>query len=529
MSVRATLATWVVAGVCVAVHLARLLGDHAAFVDGIYAHGAWMLAHGFEPYVDFTHVALLPADLVLAAVIRVFGADARVLEVATTVVILTTGGLLALAARRVAGGLAAGITALLWCTSLWVVHFHLFERETWAALGIAAALAGYARCVPTRDGEGLAIDGRRALLIGAGLALAFSVKITSVFAAAGLCAHLLLSGRVREAWRLGVAFTLLVLALAGVHALAFGDGFVEQAFLFGFFRHGTADLATKGQWILTHGDHVLVLTAVGLVVAALRRPRGLAGAAACVFLGDLTYMLAISPTLWDHNLIPLAASGALLGGLGVAEAWRGGARWLVAAAVVAGLGVVAIVAAPALDTRPYGKPGPGFGGTPRHAIERRATFLERHSAPGSVVFCVDPWPAFLAERVTFVRYWDVQPVMVGITKSVAADGYAATFAQRGSQLVLAAGAPPPPKRVASLPAYSARLLANAIVHIRPPLLEAIAAREIALVMEPLAPLVLEPADLEAAGYERFGDLGFFGWRPVDGVVHTRVRPVYPAR
>lgn len=508
-------------------HAYRMTGDHAAFVDGIYPHGAWMLAQGYEPYVHFTHVAMLPADALLALLIDTFGAQTRVLEFATTMVIVLVGLLLGAAVKVSAGRVAAAATFLLWMTSTWVLHFHLFERETWAALGIAGALAALARHLPRDGGEARALTWRAAVLVALALAAAVAVKITTVFTAAGLCVFLALTGRRADALRVGIAYTAWVAALVGAHVALYGEPFVQQVFLFGFFRHGDASVADKLVHLASHGDHVLVLGAVGLAVAALRRPRGLAGAAAVMLGADLVYLVVVSPTVWDHNMIQPAVTCAVLGGLGVAEL-LGSRRAAVGGVAVAAVVVAGIAFAPPLPDV-YGEPGPGFGGTPRAAIGRQVRFMQRNSPPGGVVVCADPWPAFLAERPCFVRYWDLHPVMVGLVKSVEADGYAATFAKRDGQLVLGAGRPEPPPRVDKLPPYAGRLLANAIVHVRPVLLEALAAREITLVVEPFAPGVLAPDDLRAAGYERFEDLGLAGWRPADGVVDTRVRTLAEMR
>lgn len=516
MTGRSALAWAVVVTLCVAPHVARTLGDHAAFVDGIYPHGAWMLAQGHEPYVHFTHVAMLPVDALLAALMRTFGAEVRVLEIATTVVVLAVGALLGLAARRAVGALAGGVTAILWCTSIWVLHFHLFERETWAALGVAGAFLALARHLPRDDGEAPSLSWSRAALVAFALAAAVAVKLTTLFTAVGFCVFLAISGRLADALRLGAAYTAWLTLLIGAHVAAYGEPFVQQVFLFGFFRHGDAALADRVAHMMSHGDHVLVLGAVGLAVAALRQPRGLAGAAAVVLAADLVYLLGVSPTLWDHNMIQPAITSAVLGGCGVAELAAG--RRVFGGLIVAAAATFAVVRAPPLPDV-YGVPGPGFGGTPREVFARQAAFVERHSPPGSVIECADPWTAFVAERVCFVRYWDLHPVMVGLVKSIEVDGYAATFAKRDGQLVLGAGRPEPPPRIGIAP-YRARLLANAIVHVVPVLREALAAHEIALVLEPT---LLKPDDLRAAGYERFEDLGFVGWRPADGVVRTRIR------
>jgi hypothetical protein len=256
-----------------------------------------------------------------------------------------------------------------------------------------------------------------------------------------------------------------------------------------------------------------------------------------MLLASLSFFAFVSPTVWDHNMIDLAPAQALLAGLLVASllsarSWR---------AVARAAGVVVLLALAVLFVRrdelgaearlhagvvrvQVRASGHGTWGTSRAWLDRRADFVRRHTAPDEVIGCLDPWIAFAAGRVKFVRDWDLAGLARGLQASLEADGLVATLARRRAPPVLGPGEIPvpvshPPRAAGELARrgpmadYLARLLANDLVWIRPDYLEALHAHAIALVLEPLPPGVIDDEDLLAAGYERFTDGGLAAWRP----------------
>lgn len=493
--------------------VARLLLPNVTPNDGFYGHAAFMLSRGAAPYHDFAQVAFPLAEGVLALAIRVFGHDLRTIEVVNALMIGAVALALHRAGRRLAGPRAGAVAALAWCWSLWVVHFNLFERETWAALGVALAFGAYARWTTGLRTEDARAASRAATAVALGLLAAFLVKITALFAAAGLVVHLLVCGRARDAWALAWRFGALVLvATLGVWVL-WGREALVQIYLFGFFRNGAErSLGEVLAQLLSWTDPVTALGFAALLVVGLPGLRRPEGAPALVLLAQLLYALRLSPTLWDHNLIELAPASALL--LGVAAA-RWPARRVVLAAAV---GVIAVAIAG--TGRPwlsgdYGPWGPGFGGWPRDALTRRGEFLARYSDPDDLVVTGNPWWAFAGGRAEAVRYGELEPVLDGLRASLDTDGLAATFAKRQGPLTLGPGLPPPDPRAAALDPFLGRIVANALAYTRPKLLASLARHEIHLVLEPLPPALLAPSDLEHARYERFEDptLGLAAWRP----------------
>jgi hypothetical protein len=126
-----------------------------------------------------------------------------------------------------------------------------------------------------------------------------------------------------------------------------------------------------------------------------------------------------------------------------------------------------------------------------------------------------------------VRSIDLQSIALAIDAGISRRGLAATWAERQGPL-LPGAEPADDPRLARVGPYVARLLECGLAFDRPLLLDGLAQREIALVVEPLPPLILEAGDLRAANYYRFEDheLGLAGWRPVDGVGRRVVRELF---
>ncbi len=525
--------------VCAIPHLLRLAFPVASMSDGFYGHAALMFARGYEPYVDFTQVAFPLAETILGAAIRMGGADIRVIELVNKLFVLGVAAALFGAGRRMQSNWTGAVAALAWSYGTWVLHFNLFERETWAALGTALALLAY-------FGSDV-ITPRRALFVAGGLLLAFCMKITAVMAAAGLCVHLALCGRWREMWRLGLTYSAGVLLVTLACWARYGDPFLWQVYVFGFFRnqqHGT--LESLG-FVVLHSDPFMLAGWVALVLYGLRRLRRPAGALVCVLALDLVYATVISPVVWDHNMINFVVPLSLLLGGGLDHVLSGrdadrrarqlhvGLAGLTAVVLfVLGLDVFTerrfINRELADDWRPA-RYGFGItGGRDRGWLQAQADFVRSHTEPEDVIACLEPWIAFQADRVKFVRYWDLQPVAMGVEASLAADGLRATLAKRGERLLLGPGMPEPDPRALNVhDPYLARLYANGLAHVRPRLLDGLARGAIALVLEPLPPGILTEADLRRAGYERrTGAHGLAAWLAPPGraAASRKVLPIY---
>ena len=512
--------------------LLRWTGDSINLEDGAYAQNALLIARGYRPYLDFTQVAFPFAEQFLALLVRAFGPRIRLIEATTLALNLLTALLLFRAGTVLAGRRCGAVAAVLWSWSPWVAFYSNFERETPALIGVMTALVIALRPEPLR--------GRRLLLVAGALLFACLMKITLIMAALALVAHRLLCGRWREALAL-LALFLGGLALATFACwLVWGQPFLEQVWLYGVFRGRVVSAGGALGMVLNFLDPLSAAGFVGLIlvgIPGLRRP---VGAVALVLLFDLLFYSVVSPTFWAHNVLVLLPSLALLAGACAAQA----TRWRAAGRVLAcGLFVLfavwptaeSVAAAVREGLDPTAPAHVRAWGEPRAEILQMADFIERHSGPDDVVESTSSWATFEAGRLKFVRDWDLQSIAQGLHASLAADGLRATMAKIDGPAPLGAGQPgnPPthPPKVWTnteggglMAGYALRLLANDVIYVRPAYLQALARREIALVMEPLPAGVIEAKDLREAGYELVSEGFVAGWRPKDGPAPPRRLP-----
>ncbi|MHC4845244.1 MAG: hypothetical protein ACYTCU_03680, partial [Planctomycetota bacterium] len=450
---------------CAAPHLLRLFGPTLAPTDGGYVHAAYMLSRGFEPYVQFTQVAFPLAEGVLAGAMRLFGTDLRVVEAVNGLVVLGVALLAYVAGTRLGGRPAGALAALGWSWSQWVVWHNVFARETWAALGVGIALAACFGPRPADDARAEAslppLRGGRLLLVALGLLLAFAMKITALVAAVGLCAHRLLAGRPREALRLALAVLAGATVMTLLCAWRWGDPFLWQVYLFGWFRVAETDLAAR----VAH---------LRLLIGGDEAPDAPALARLGPYYGRLmangrawVRPLLLSPTIWQHNLINLALPSALLlAGFATARRRRLGAA---SAAMLALVACIALFSGGYMPGS-YGPMGPYFGGWPRDGVANRAAFLERYSGPDEIVATTQPLWAAQAGPIEFVRDHDTMGVALGIEAGLLRDGLAATLRARDDRLLIGGDEAPDAPALARLGPYYGRLMANGRAWVRPLLL-----------------------------------------------------------
>ncbi len=503
---------------CAVPHVLRMTGEHSGIWEGMFAGVGHMLSHGYEPYVDVTHVHFLTGETILALAFKVFGVSARVVEVVNFALVMCVALLLRTAGRRTGGGEVAGsVAALFWSWSSLVVHFNLYQRETWAAAGTALAFVAYSR----EDGPG------RLPLVAAGLLVAMSIKLTAGLVAVGFFAHLLLCGKGRSAVVLTL-WTSAGLALMTLgYWLVWGWPFLWQVFLFAFFRAESHDFGLALSDWLGWQDPASLVGIAGLLAWGLPNLRKRGGAPVLVVVAYFLYCTTLSPTLWNHNMINFAAPLALLSGGFAADTVRGRRfvrSGLLVAAVFGGM-IAAHYQVPGWRWMRYRDPIGVERGRERRWLEEQADFVARNTEPGDVILSTEPWVAIEADRIDFVRYWDLQPVALAIESSLAKVGLAETFARR-DEPTLGDRAYDPEIDGRFTDLYKRRIAACAEAYVRPLILDALKKREIALVLLPLPPpYVLHGTDLFEAGYERFTEGNKLAWRRPQPA-RNRVRPLY---
>jgi hypothetical protein len=347
----------------IAPRILRLLWPRVFFLDAPYLDAAARVAGGERPYRDFVHPQTPLPEWLAGGIERMLGTTSyRVSEILTALLILAASFLLWRLATRRFGATAGALAALLFAWNPLLMLLHVHCREAWvdvAALG--CALAGSPVAVLAIAAAGFLAKPTFAFFA---LALAIARPRLGIFALAGC-----------------------VLAFGGCLAF-YGRPFWIQTVLF----HTLKGHASIPRQLL----QALLILPLLLPAALLgfRRDRLFAAWLAV----PLIFYIAISPTLWEHNLIELlppacALAAAMLTGL---------SRRLqiaAAAAVVAGF-----IAGPLLQGP---KGWTGLAGVPRSDVVRAADQLRTLAPPGAPVIAPIEIAA-QANRRTPIHYPEIE-------------------------------------------------------------------------------------------------------------------------
>lgn len=452
--------------------------------DSFYLRNAWMLGRGARPYEDFVHVAFPLVEWVYAPFLHLGVFPLHAASLVTGAAVIVTSLLVARLGAALAGRRAGVIAGLLYLVAAPVLAWHLFERELWTSLGLAAA-----GCVLLARAGGPGGDGRAAAG-GLLLALTLAFKLTAGVAAGALLLETWL--RRRRDGLVATAFLCGGLAAATLLFAARYDGeFLVQVFLFYFFRGAEGDLAARAVTLARQVDPTLALGLAGMVVALARRdprPR----VAMLLAMAWLGWYALLSSTFWNHNALDLVLPAALAAGVLVDDLVRRPRPALVL------LALLAVLAGAHGVTRQL----PGwfphrFGERNVPVAPRLAALLAEHTRAADLVLAPTPLVGVLAGRRSFVGDFELEPVARGLEQEVRRHGLLHAFARRRTGALLGAPAgTPQPDSAASL--FTARAFANTLLHVVPRVVDAIRLRELAFVLPPLIPGV--EATLRAAGY-----------------------------
>lgn len=452
-----------------AVRLLLLAFGRLSVVDGFYLEAAWRLAHGARAYEQCILVAFPPLEALYAALFSICGRPLAAASLLTGAATIATAVLLLVALARGHSRRAGLFAGALYLTAAPILAYHSFEREVWTNVGIAAAL-----CLTAIR----PLDARRAAILGLVLALAIAFKLTAALPAALILGWLAWRGEGRRALAAGGVAALALLACALLLAASRGGEFVTQVFLFFFFKGEASPLAIRIELLRAYADPALALGLLGAPLLA--RDRRLAPYLLLV-AAWLAYYLALSPSFWTHNLIDVLLPACAVAGALLCRALERGA-WAARFVAVAAL-AIGVRGAGALPPEWYPH---GFGGPDTSAIRDQVALLERESGKDDGVAVPTALLCVLADRQAFYSDYEIEPVVRGVLREVRMRGLEAALARRGTGAILGA-----PRGVAqptiSGELFQERIRHNAIVHVEPRLLDAIASGELSLLLDPLPP------------------------------------------
>jgi len=415
--------------------LLRMLAPWVWVEDDFYLASALLVRLGERPYLDFVHPHLPLLEFAVAAWLWLAGASHRSIELLSALALFGTSVLVLRLGTRAFGRRAGVLGACLFAWSSLGFRYHVFERESFAALALAAALLLAFRSPRASAAASAAI--------GLCLWLAAAIKLTSLIPACAVLGHLAWGrGDARGALRAaawlagGLAASLLVCGAV------YGSAFWLQIGLFHLSKGHYAAIAAP-LYPARVLDLLAPLFACGALALARRRPGAQAlTLLAWVALGYAFYGF-LSPTVWAHNFLELLPALAALAGHGAERVWCGLAR--VRGAAPRGPLPLARALAPALFTLAcLAGPTPlrneswergavyGFGYLARSEVTALADALREASSPDAAVVA----PAFLcfeAGRRPLIRFPETYGVYRDAALRAERDGWLRAWRDTAAQ------------------------------------------------------------------------------------------------
>lgn len=414
---------WIVlAAAIVGPRAARMAAPRMWLEDTPYPYAAFLITRGQRPHGDFVCPHFPVLEFALAAAYRIFGASPRTAETLTQIATALSAclvfaltrrawvRLLPPGPRRPIHGFGPGVlAALLFGACSLTFRFHLFEREVFLCVLLLASTWVLL--------ESRALTTGRAVGLGAVLALGFTLKLTFALPAAVLVAFVALDLKRPKAAAViaGVWFAACAAATA-LFASAYGRDFLFQVFGFHLFKgRNFPDVVDKVLAARLWCSLPLIAAMVSLVYASQLRDRTVRLMAAVV-IAYVVFFVALSPTLWAHNMLMLLPGLSILGGLGVAK-WattiplslhrRGPALRALTAGAVTVVGLLWIAPPRNKNWRPEAPWG--FAGMSRHAIATAGRFLRDRTDPEDLI-CAPPIVALAGQRLDPFHYRELAGV-----------------------------------------------------------------------------------------------------------------------
>ncbi|MBN2056773.1 glycosyltransferase family 39 protein [bacterium] len=384
----------------------RILYGAVRIEDPNYVYGAFLIFKGQSPYIDFAMPNLPVLEQLLALLYRLFGPSYRIAELLTALGVMSTALLLYAIGRRLWGVAAGLVAAFAYSWHPLVFRYHLFDREIFTALAVAAMVH---ILVTQPSGR------RRALLTSACIIAGFACKQTMAVPAVALGLFLLSRRSLKELlWTAG--FTAGgVGVLCGAYYLEYGQDFLLQSLVFHFIKGQAAPVPVKMLWF-TQGLHfILPMGLLGLAGLAMQRR---SVAVLLWALGGLEFLFdtIASATLWPHYLIPALVPLALAAGW-VVHAAVHTHRFMRPLAIAAGLLGVLVFAAVTWRTNEPLLAALGFSGVDRAALMKLGARV-RDLTPEDGVIIAPPLEALVCRRVKLINFKDNWGVMQELRDAV---------------------------------------------------------------------------------------------------------------
>jgi len=378
--------------------IVRLLYPQVWIEDDFYLEDAYLVSIGMRPYLDFVHPHMPLLEWFTAGYLRLFGASLFSIEVLNQIAIYATSVMTCALAYKAAGRRTAICAAILYAFAALVFRYHVYERECFLGVAVAAAAL-----IAIREDLDWMWQGaiQTALFV-----IACAIKLTAIVPAAAILCFLAFGRRRRREAILAAAGIAAGLgAFSAILYRWYGFEFVFQTFIFHFMkgRLPWLEVADYPRAIL---DLLAPLFVIGCVrIAAERRISPALGLVLILVAFNYAFFGLLSPTSWGHNYLDFLPYIAIIAAIGLERIWTAyrASEWRITAASLGLIAVSILWLAPLLNENWMRGGVYGFGYIDRGEVHALSEALRRISAPDDEVIA----PSFIcfeANRRQFTRY-----------------------------------------------------------------------------------------------------------------------------
>lgn len=389
---------WLLFGCLLVVpRLLRFLWPQVQVEDPNYIYGAFLLTKGLIPFAEFAQVNPPLLESIMAVLYRIFGVSYRIPEALSMIAYIISSLLVFSIGNRVMNRTAGVVASLAYAWHFLLFRYHVFERETFATLGILLGIDFLTR---------KKTNPWTPVVAGMIMGFGFMAKQTALIPFAAIVAYMALC---RWEWKRSLLLCLGFGAFTGLmslgYTLAFGKIYWDQIFWFHWIKGFVAPWYIKAFWSLGAIGYLLPLSIAGF--AALKNIRtDWTWAWPVLITADLVFFWIVSGAFWPHYLLSTIPFLALMAGAAAGLISKTHKHRMIVMMFLFAVGIAAIqIHDPAVLIGKGAADNFGFSGIPRQDVETAAQTIRDNTSESDLIIS-DPFIALESQRIKVVRFKD---------------------------------------------------------------------------------------------------------------------------